>query len=304
MKKIFAVILCVLLVSACASTPKEEGDIKVYTRDSTSGTREAFFGFIGLAEELTDEAIEVASNGDMATKVGNDDYGIGYVSLDTDFKANNIVALSYEGVVASKENVINKSYSLARPFMFVSRASGDFDSKDKEELIMAFCDFMLNSKEGGLAINSAGAIVTNDDQRVAWSTLADKYPVIKKDNSGITIVTVGSTSVEKSLKALLETFQPMAGNFQFQMNQTGSGDAQKRILGDEKNGPNQGDIGFASRAFRAEEDISKAMAHGEFALDAVVVAVSKDNTSGINNLSKEQAYAVFAGEVVKFSELK
>ena len=304
MKRIFAVLCAVLLLTACTNAPKEEGVIKVYTRDATSGTREAFFGFIGLGEDLTSEAIEAASNGDMATKIGADSYGIGYVSLDTDFTANKIVALDYEGVKATKENVLNKSYALSRPFMFATRASGTYGSSDKEELVAAFCDFMMNSVEGGLAISGAGAIVTNDDQRVAWSTLADKYPVIKKDNSGITIVTVGSTSVEKSLKALLETFQPMAGNFQFQMNQTGSGDAQKRILGDEKNGPNQGDIGFASRAFRAEEDISKAMAHGEFALDAVVVAVSKDNTSGINNLSKEQAYAVFAGEVVKFSELK
>jgi len=303
MKKVFAVMLALLLISACSNAPKEEGVIKVYTRDATSGTREAFFGFIGLGEDLTNEAIEVASNGDMATKIGADSYGIGYVSLDTDFEANKIVALDYEGVKATKENVLNKSYTLSRPFVFATRASGTFASADKEELVAAFCDFMMNSVEGGLAISGAGAIVTNEVERVAWSTLADKYPVLAKDNSGITIVTVGSTSVEKSLKSLLETFQPMAGNFQFQMNQTGSGDAQKRILGDDKDGPNQGDIGFASRAFKAEEDISKALVNNEFALDAVVVAISKSNTSEITNLTKEQALAIFSGEVSKFSEL-
>ena len=304
MKKIFTILLLVLLVVGCNSTPKEEGNISVYTRDATSGTREAFFGFIELGEELTNEAIEVASNGDMATKIGNDDYGIGYVSLDTDFVANKIMALSYEGVEATKENVINKSYTLSRPFMFVTRETGTFESTDKEELVAAFCDFMVNSVEGGLAISNAGAIVTNEAARTSWADLAHKYPVLTKDNSNLTIVCVGSTSVEKALKALLESFQPLAGNFQFQMNQTGSGDGQKRVLGADKDGPNKGDIGFASRSFKSEEDTHKALATGEFALDAVVVAISTKNKSGVTSVTKEQCFKVFSGEIRKFSELK
>ena len=303
MKKIFTIMLVILMICGCTATPVEEGDIMVYTRDATSGTREAFFGFIGLAEDLTAAAIEVSSNGDMATKVGSDDWGIGYVSLDTDFAANKIVALDYEGVQASAANVINKSYELARPFMFTTRAAGDFDSAVKEEIVAAFCDFMMNSKEGGLAISSAGAIVTNEEHRVAWADLSDKYPLLHQDNSAITIITSGSTSVEKALKSLLESFQPLAGNFQFQMNQTGSGDGQKRVLGDDKNGPNKADIGFASRAFKTEEDITLALDSGEFALDAVVVVVSEKNSSQISGITKEQAYAIFSGEVTKFSQL-
>lgn len=304
MKKVLAVLFSLLLLVGCSSTPKEESVLKVYTRDATSGTREAFFGFIGLKEDLTKDAIEVSSNGDMATKVGADANGIGYVSLDTDFAANKIVALAYEGVEATKENVVNKSYTLARPFMFVTRAKGDFGSADKEQLIAAFCDFMLNSKEGALAISGAGAIVTNEAERKPWAELAGKYPVVTKDNSAITIVTVGSTSVEKVVKALLETFQSTAGNFKFQLNQTGSGDGQKRVLGADKDGPNKGDIGFASRGFKKEEDVTKGMSTGEMALDAVVVAVSASNTSGVKNITKEQAFKVFSGAITKFSEIK
>lgn len=40
--------------------------------------------------------------------------------------------------------------------------------------------------------------------------------------------------MEKTLKAALEQFSPMAGNFQFVMNHSGSGDATKRVLGAEK----------------------------------------------------------------------
>lgn len=45
----------------------------------------------------------------------------------------------------------------------------------------------------------------------SWDELAKKYPVVTKDNSKITITTCGSTSVEKTLKAALEQFSPMAG---------------------------------------------------------------------------------------------
>lgn len=295
-------LLCLLLCSSCASS-HQDGRIMVYTRDATSGTREAFFGFIDVKTELTITAIEVSSNGDMANKIGLDSYGIGYVSLDTNFSVTNIKALTYQGVIANKENVINKTYTLARSFNFVTRAVDDFNSTDKQELVAAFCDFLSNSKEGALAIISAGAIVDNDDKRVVWAKLAIKYPVLKKDNSSITIVSVGSTSVEKVVQALFESFQPLAGNCQFQLNQTGSGDGYKRVLGKDANGPNKGDIGFASRSFKKEENITKAMNSGVLALDAVVIVISENNNTVIDNITKQQAYAVFSGAYTKFSQL-
>ncbi|MEG0564426.1 MAG: hypothetical protein RR511_10065, partial [Anaerorhabdus sp.] len=99
MKKLLSLLIAGLLITGCSSapttpdstegstTPNTTSSINVYTRDGSSGTREAFEGAIGL-EELTQNAIEVSSNGDMATKVGNDETGIGYVSLSTDFEAN------------------------------------------------------------------------------------------------------------------------------------------------------------------------------------------------------------------------
>ena len=63
--------------------------IKTYTRDRTSGTRDGFSTGIGLEDAKTDNTplvdgvVEVSSNGDMMTKVANDEYGIGYISLST-----------------------------------------------------------------------------------------------------------------------------------------------------------------------------------------------------------------------------
>lgn len=304
MKKIGIILISLLMtlvVVGCGSTT--EASINVYTRDSSSGTREAFFGFINLEENLTAEAVEVTGNGDMATKVGQDEFGIGYISLDTNFDANNVVGLSYNGVEPTQENVVSGTYELARPFSYVTRASGDFVSDDSEALVAAFLDYLNNSSEGALALKSAGAIVTNEDDRVAWSTLVANHPIVNQDNSGITITTVGSTSVEKSIKAVLESFQAVAGNVQFVMNHSGSSDGYKRVLGEDSDSANAGDIGFASREFKDEEVVSNGLASGVFALDAVVVAISKDNTSGITNLTTEQLYNIFSGATTTYSAL-
>lgn len=305
MKKLGILLISIMMfvsLVGCGGTAGE-ASITVYTRDSSSGTREAFFGFINLEENLTADAVEVTGNGDMATKVGQDENGIGYISLDTDFDANNVVGLSYNGVEPTKDNVVGGSYELARPFSYVTRASGDFDSDDKEALVAAFLDYLNNSSEGALALTSAGAIVTNESERVAWSTLAANHPVVNQDNSSITITTVGSTSVEKSIKVVLESFQAVAGNVQFVMNHSGSSDGFKRVLGEDKDSANAGDIGFASREFKSEETVSDGLQSGVFALDAVVVAISKDNTSGVTNLTTEQLYNIFSGTTTTWSEL-
>ena len=98
----------------------------------------------------------------------------------------------------------------------------------------------------------------------------------------------------------------MAGNFKFTMNQSGSGDAVPRVLGKEKDGPNKGDIGFASRAFKEDgsEDISKAMESGQYCIDAVVAVISADNTFGVTDLTAEQIKGIFSGEITAWGDLQ
>ena len=274
-KTMTATVACLMTFSLAACGSSDEGktagvsgDIKVYTRDSSSGTREAFEKGVDFEGSLTKNAIEVSSNDDMAAKVGADKNGIGYTSLSTDFEKNGVSALQYEGVTASSESVLDGSYKLQRPFMYVTRAAGDYGSDDKEQLVQAFLDFMQNSTEGMAIVKKNGGEV-DESKAKPWDELSKKYEaVLGKDNSAITITTCGSTSVEKTVKASLEAFSPMAGNFKFTMNQSGSGDAVPRVLGKEKDGPNKGDIGFASRAFKEDgsEDISKAMESGQYCM--------------------------------------
>lgn len=277
------------------------GAFQIYTRDSSSGTREAFEKGVDFEGKLTKHAHEVASNDDMAAKVGADLNSIGYTSLSTDFEKNGVKPLKYEGVEANTETVLNGTYGLQRPFVFMTRAANDFGSEDKELLVAAFLDFLQNSKEGMAIVKKNGGEV-DESIAVAWSELASKYQaVLGKDNSNITITTAGSTSVEKTLKASLEAFSPMAGNFKFVMNQSGSSDAYPRVLGNEKDGPNKADIGFASREFKEEEPVANAKLSGTYCIDAVVAIVNKDNT--IKNITQNKLKAVFTGELKNWEDL-
>lgn len=311
-KTMTATVACLMTFSLAACGSSDEGktagvsgDIKVYTRDSSSGTREAFEKGVDFEGSLTKNAIEVSSNDDMAAKVGADKNGIGYTSLSTDFEKNGVSALQYEGGTASSESVLDGSYKLQRPFMYVTRAAGDYGSDDKEQLVQAFLDFMQNSTEGMAIVKKNGGEV-DESKAKPWDELSKKYEaVLGKDNSAITITTCGSTSVEKTVKASLEAFSPMAGNFKFTMNQSGSGDAVPRVLGKEKDGPNKGDIGFASRAFKEDgsEDISKAMESGQYCIDAVVAVVNKENTD-VTSLTQAQLKSIFTGETLKWEDIK
>lgn len=307
MKKLFSVGIIVFLslaLAACSTTTESSfGDqtISIYTRDATSGTREAFFDK-GLGDKefaLASTAAEVAANGDMLTRVASDTYAIGYASLDSNFTSSHKI-LSFEGVTPSEETVLDGSYAISRPFVLTTRADGDFASDDVQLLVAAFVDYALNSEEGLEATASAGGIVDTTNAK-PWAELKTKYEsVLSKDNSQVIIKTSGSTSVVKVLTALADAFTTEAGNVQIQQNQTGSGDGYKRVLGSEKDGANAADIGFASRNFNKDEDVSVALASGQMCMDAVVLIVNAENP--LTNITKDQAISIFSGEKTKWSD--
>lgn len=294
-RKIIACIAVLVLVSACSK--EASSDIKVYTRDGASGAREAFSSIIKL-DKMSVNAAETSSNGDMAKQVGSTKNGIGYVSLTTDFAANGLKALKFDGVYPTVDSVHNGLYGLSRPFSFTTRAEGDFDSDRKEALIEAFVDYMTLSQEGMEVILSQGGIV-DVSEGVLWRDLAIKHPIVNEYNGDITIKTGGSTSVSQTLEALMESFIPLAGDFKFEPNQTGSSDGFKRTLGSEKDSVNKIDIGFASRTFKEEETVDQGMASGIYCLDAVVVVVNEKNDM-IDNADASLLKAIFSGDMTSW----
>ena len=102
----------------------DAGTINLYTRDSASGTREAFqtlfLGKDDKGEEIViDETIcsgVFDSNGALATAVQGDPMGIGYMSLGIVPSYDGIAATKVEGVEATTDNMKNGSYKYSRNF--------------------------------------------------------------------------------------------------------------------------------------------------------------------------------------------
>lgn len=154
------------------------GTINVYSRDAESGTRGAFQDIVGFEDiELVDRAIITAGNGDLASKVGKDANGIGYVSLSTDFVANDIHALNYNGVEASEETTIDGTYTLARPFNFTTRAADDFANDDVKEMVEAFIAYL--GTQDAIAIMSAEGVIVSAEDAPTWNDIKGDYPIVK-----------------------------------------------------------------------------------------------------------------------------
>lgn len=86
------------------------------------------------------------------------------------------------------------------------------------------------------------------------------------------------------------------------MNQTGSGDGYKRVLGEEKDGVNGADIGFASRNFNEEEDVTNALSTGVYCIDAVVAVVNKNNA--LTDITADALNQIYSGTLTDFSLVK
>jgi len=125
--------------------------IHVITREEGSGTRGAFEEMVMLGTRITPRAIVQNSNGAVRQLVADDRYSIGFVSLGlVDIGERPVRAVRIDGVAASRENVINGSYTLFRSFLFVAR-------EEPPENVMSFINFIL-SPEGRRILASEGLI--------------------------------------------------------------------------------------------------------------------------------------------------
>jgi len=125
--------------------------INVVTREEGSGTRDAFQELVMKKNRIFKGAIVQDSNGTVREIVANDPNAIGYISLG--LVNDKVKAMSLGGVIATDENIINKRYSLVRPFLFVTKNTPTGEVKN-------FIDFVL-SQEGQGLIKEEGLIPVN-----------------------------------------------------------------------------------------------------------------------------------------------
>lgn len=110
--------------------------IHVITREEGSGTRSAFETLVMNKVDIDPRSIVQDSNGTVRQLVGGDKYAIGYISLG--LLNATVKAIELDGAKASREDVINGTYPLSRPFLFITSAAPKGEVK-------AFIDFVLSA---------------------------------------------------------------------------------------------------------------------------------------------------------------
>ena len=308
MKKIILVLTLLLTLSVAACTTEAEafdGAIKVYTRDTSSGTRDGFMNGIGFGAATKDDSIlapgfVVAGNAEQVAAVQTDKFAIGYVSLST-LNTTLFKGLHFEGVAPTEANVLNGTYKLARNFNVMLRDSyaayGD-DAAAYEALSKAFLAYM-QSREGLLSISQAGGIVDVASGQ-PWDTVKANHPICAQNNSALTLKIGGSDSVEKIATEISPDFSAKCGNVKPEHNHTGSSNAFRGTNG---NASGLTDalslhVGFASREFTAQEPATTRV---RIAIDAIVAIIHKDNP--VENVTAAQLKAIYDGTTKNWSEL-
>ena len=115
-------------------------------------------------------------------------------------------------------------------------------------------------------------------------------------NNGLSgkVATDGSTSMEKVIGVLKETFEAENAGVEVTYNPTGSGSGIKAVQ------EGRCDIGLSSRALKAEEE-EQGLVGTVLAYDGIAVIVNPENT--VEDLTVEQIAAIYKGEITNWSEV-
>lgn len=122
--------------------------ITVVTREEGSGTRGAFQELVMGKTRIFSGAITEDSNGTVREIVAHDPAAIGFISLG--LVNSQVRALALDGAAANDANILNGSYRLVRPFLFVIRGLPTGLAKE-------FIDFVL-SDEGQTLVKEEGLL--------------------------------------------------------------------------------------------------------------------------------------------------
>ncbi|MEP6823147.1 MAG: phosphate ABC transporter substrate-binding protein, partial [Chthoniobacterales bacterium] len=93
------------------------GPISIYTRNTSSGTYSEFKELAMKKRDYAPSGQKMAGNEQIASEVGKNPNGVGYVGLAYD-KAPGIKAMGIDGTVPSVATVQGKTYPYARPTFY------------------------------------------------------------------------------------------------------------------------------------------------------------------------------------------
>jgi phosphate transport system substrate-binding protein len=113
------------------------GKISIYTRNTSSGTYSDFKELAMKKRDYAGSSQKMAGNEQIASEVGKNPNGIGYVGLAYD-KAPGIKAMPIDGVLSSVQSVQAKTYPYARPTFY-------YTNGEPSGLAKQFLDFTIGS---------------------------------------------------------------------------------------------------------------------------------------------------------------
>ncbi len=123
--------------------------IVIIGREAGSGTRDGFESIVNVADKCA-YVQELTATGAVISAVAGNAAAIGYASLSA--LNDTVKAVTVAGVVCSEETVLDGTYTIQRPFNFVTN-----DAKTPSEAAQAFITFSTSADAADL-IRSAGAV--------------------------------------------------------------------------------------------------------------------------------------------------
>ncbi|MDD2401287.1 MAG: phosphate ABC transporter substrate-binding protein [Clostridia bacterium] len=121
-------------------------EITVVNREAGSGTRGAFQELMKLEEKLpdgtkksliTEKALIMDSTGGVKATVSGNDSAIGYISLG--ILDDTVKALKVSGVEPTVQNILDKKYTICRPFLMITKG-------EMSPQVGAYLDFIMSSE--------------------------------------------------------------------------------------------------------------------------------------------------------------
>ncbi len=283
MKKLMTTViaLAMILTTTCAGAEGISGMINVISREEGSGTRGAFVELTGVEEKDADgnktdmttvEAIVANSTSIVTTSVAGDKKAIGYISLGS--LNDTVKGLYIDGVEPAAQNVMEGTYTIARPFIIVR-------SEGAGEIADDFVSFIL-SADGQAIVGDSGYIaVATDAQAYAPGAVSDKLTV------------GGSSSVTPVMEKLAEAYEAIHADADIEVQQsdstTGVNGAVEGTYG----------IGMVSRNLKDAE--LEMLTPVVIAMDGIVVIVNNENP--VSDMTSEAVRRIFTGESTDWSEV-
>ena len=132
--------------SAVGGSP---GKLSTYTRNTSSGTYAEFKELAMKKRDYARDSQKMAGNEQIASEVAKNANGVGYVGLAYT-KAEGIKVVPIDGILPSKETVLDKTYPYARPTFFYTNGEPagtakefiDFTASDAGQKIVAQVGFV------------------------------------------------------------------------------------------------------------------------------------------------------------------